>query len=369
MPSAARVIPEISLPPNGPALSQVYEIDPLIDPRWQGLLQKHPAASLFHFVGWLRALQLTYRYVPAVFTTSRPAATLANGFLCAQIRSWLTGRRIVSLPFSDHCTPLCESDDQLEGLLQMLQRKSLAEKWNYVELRPLVRVSPEKMEKLGFEATRKYVLHRVDLEPSEGELFHRLHRNCVQRRILHAERLGIREAGGNTPGLLRDFFGLMVRTRSRHCLPPQPFTWFRNLLKCMKDAADLRLAYLKDIPIAATLVLHFRDTSYFKYGCSDERFHSSGALPLLLWRAILNAKSVGARALDLGRTDYDDHGLIFFKNHWTNHFDPMDYWVWASRTKHNFASSSKSPFFKSIFSLLPRPLMVLAGSALYRHVG
>ena len=380
MPSpAARAISSIKLQPYGakgallskagPPLSEVYQIDPLIDPRWQGLLQRHPTASVFHSVGWLRALQLTYGYEPVVFTTSRPAVALANGLLCAQIRSWLTGRRIVSLPFSDHCAPLCESDDQLEGLLLDLQRKTLGEKWKYIELRPFVEFSSDNMEKLGFESTCKYVLHRVDLGPSEGELFHRLHRNCVQRRILHAERLGIHEVWGNTKKLLRDFFGLMVRTRARHGLPPQPFTWFRNLLECLKEATDLRVAYLKDIPIAATLVFHFRDTSYFKYGCSDERFHSYGAFPFLLWRAILKAKSVGSRALDLGRTDKDDQGLILFKNHWTNRSDHLDYWVWAPGIRHNFANASKSPFVKSVFGLLPRPLIALAGSAIYRHVG
>jgi hypothetical protein len=320
-------------------------------------------------VGWLYALQRTYGYEPVVFTMSRPAVTLTNGLLCARIHSWLTGRRIVSLPFSDHCALLCESDEQLEGLLLDLQRMSLYEKWKYIELRPVVQFSSGKMEKLGFESTGKYVLHRVDLEPSERALFRRLHRNCVQRRILHAERLGIHEVWGNTEKLLRDFFGLMVRTRIRHHLPPQPFIWFRNLLECMKDAADLRVAYMKDIPIAAILVLHFLETSYFKYGCSDERFHSYGAFPLLLWRAILKAKSAGSKALDLGRTDSDDHGLIFFKNHWTNRSDQLNYWVWAPRKSYNFANASKSPLIKGVFGLLPRPLLALAGSAIYRHVG
>jgi hypothetical protein len=350
-------------------LPAVYQIDPLADVRWQDLLQRHPAASAFHSAGWLQALQRTYGYEPIVFTTSQPGVALTNGLLCAQVRSWFTGARLVSLPFSDHCVPLCGSEEQLAGLLLDMQRKSLDEKWKYIEVRPLGQIFEGRMEELGFEATARYLLHRLDLEPSEGELFHRLHKNCVQRRVRHAERAGVQQVSGNTGKLLRDFYGLMVRTRIRHCLPPQPFAWFRNLLECMSDGADLRVAYLKDIPIAAILILHFRDTSYFKYGCSDERFHRYGAFPFLLWRAILKAKSVGSRALDLGRTDDDDHGLIFFKDHWTNCSEPLKYWVWAHSSRRNFATAGKSPWVKGAVRLLPRSLVVLAGSVIYRHIG
>ena len=36
------------------------------------------------------------------FTTSRPNQELKNALVFAAVRSWLTGRRLVSLPFSDH---------------------------------------------------------------------------------------------------------------------------------------------------------------------------------------------------------------------------------------------------------------------------
>ena len=39
---------------------------------------------------------------------SPPDEPLENGFLFCRVESWLTGRRLVSLPFSDHCEPLCK---------------------------------------------------------------------------------------------------------------------------------------------------------------------------------------------------------------------------------------------------------------------
>ncbi|PYT45466.1 MAG: hypothetical protein DMG45_01550, partial [Acidobacteria bacterium] len=64
---------------NKRSLSDIYEVDPLRDPRWQKLLGQHPQASIFHSVGWLDALHRTYGYEPVVLTTSPPESSLENG--------------------------------------------------------------------------------------------------------------------------------------------------------------------------------------------------------------------------------------------------------------------------------------------------
>jgi len=81
----------------------VYTLDPLQDSRWAELIARHPQASVFHTMAWLQTLRRTYGYQPTVFTTTGPESALDNGIVFCQVRSWLTGRRLVSLPFSDHC--------------------------------------------------------------------------------------------------------------------------------------------------------------------------------------------------------------------------------------------------------------------------
>ena len=98
-----------------------YQLDPTRDSRWAGLVERHPRASVFHTVGWLKALQRTYGYEPVVFTTSSPTGDLNNGVVFCHINSWLTGQRLVSLPFSDHCEPLCDSAEDLNFLIRYLQ--------------------------------------------------------------------------------------------------------------------------------------------------------------------------------------------------------------------------------------------------------
>src|SRR6266481_4360846 len=99
------------------SLAQVYEVDPLRDPRWQTLVEQHPHASVYHTAGWLQALHHTYGYEPVAFTDSPPTSDLKKALLFCDIRSWLTGHRMVSLPFSDHCAPLCDGGTEFASLI------------------------------------------------------------------------------------------------------------------------------------------------------------------------------------------------------------------------------------------------------------
>src|SRR5688500_10595577 len=114
----------------------VHALDPLRDPRWSDLVARHPAASVFHTRAWLEALQRTYGYEPVVLTTCPPDTPLTSGIVVCRVRSWLTGRYLVSLPFADHCDLLVDRHKDVAALLSGL-RQMVAGEWKYVELRPL----------------------------------------------------------------------------------------------------------------------------------------------------------------------------------------------------------------------------------------
>ena len=116
-------------------MTPTYRIDPLSDPRWAEFVERHPRASIFHTPGWLQALRRTYGYVPVAYTTTPPGLKLTNGLVLCRVQSLLTGRRLVSLPFSDHCEALVDSPDDLALLLSSLELDGTIEKWNYVEIR------------------------------------------------------------------------------------------------------------------------------------------------------------------------------------------------------------------------------------------
>jgi hypothetical protein len=346
-----------------------YQLDPTQDPRWAELVEKHPNASVFHTVGWLQALRRSYGYEPVAFTTSPPTGELKNGLVFCRINSWLTGRRLVSLPFSDHCEPLCESAEDVNFLIRYLQAALDHQEWKYLEIRPVTWNLGPTGERIGCLPAARYFLHTLDLRPDLNEVFRGLDKDSVQRRIQRAERAGLVEKCGRSKDLLNDFYSLFVITRSRHQVPPIPYGWFQNLIHCQDKALEIRVAYQEEIPIAAILTLRFREVVYYKYGCSDAHFNKCGATPWLLWRAIAAAKSQGAKEFDMGRTQEDHRGLLAFKNHWVPRPRRMVYWQFPFISSLDSAEGWKLKLAKQLFSYMPAKLLTFVGKLIYRHIG
>lgn len=348
------------------------EIDPLVDPRWDRFLARNPHASLFHSTPWLEALRRTYGYRPVAFTTSDPQAELRNALLFCRVESWLTGRRLVSLPFSDYCDLLVGDLSELEVLLAHLENRARREKWRYLEIRPLDSLETSEATALS-GSTQEYTYHRLDLSPDLDTLFRNLHKNSIQRKVRRSVREGLEYREG-TLNLLDDFYRLLVITRRRHHVPPQPISWYRNLIACFGDALKIRLAFKDDRAIAGILTLQYKDTMTYKYGGSDPDYNRFGSMHMLFWRAIQEAKNSRLRVFDFGRTDADQDGLITFKGRWGATQSRLIYrrYVLAGRAPGflDLASGNwKTQLAKRLFARMPNSLLAAIGDRLYRHIG
>lgn len=346
----------------------IYDLDPVQDARWEAFLGRHPQASVFHAPGWLEALRRTYGYEPCVVTTAAPGEELRNGIVFCRVKSWLTGNRAVSLPFADHCQPLVEGPEILTALTEALKKEQKRTKWKYVELRP--RTTEGLMEEgMLIGESARFHFHTLDLRPDLESLYRGLHKSCVQRKVQRAERENLVYEEGRSEALLTKFHHLLLKTRRRHQLPPQPQEWFRNLLDCVGDGARIRMVSKDGQPVASILTLFYKHTLVYKYGCSDSRFHRLGGMPVLFWKAIQEGKRLGAREFDLGRTEIDNPGLTAFKGHLGATCSTLTYFRYPPRLPSSHPSNWKVKILKSAFGWLPDTLLITAGRLLYRHVG
>lgn len=343
----------------------MYQLDPLQDPRWNELLLRHPAASVFHMPEWLEALRRTYGYRPIVFTTSAPYKELRGGLAFCQVNSWLTGRRLVSLPFSDHCEPL-SGMEEFWRLWVCLKQEAVRSKYKYIEFKPLNCCLDHED---GLQKSDSFVFHKLDLRPPAADLFGGFHKDCVQRKIQRAERERLVYEDGHTSSLLRKFYNLQVITRRRQQLPPQPFAWFRNLAACMREKLNICVVSKDSKPVASMLTLQCRRTVVYKYGCSDKVFSNLGGMQLLFWRAIQKAKREGLVEFDLGRSDLANEGLIAFKDRLGATHRIMTYWKYPASSMARRQDSWQIGLAKRLFSHLPNAWLTTAGALLYRHVG
>lgn len=334
-----------------------YEIDPFCDNRWTAYLDTAPhGGSVFHSVGWLRALHTTYSYRVGVLTTAPPdAPTISNGLPFCDVSSPWTGRRTVSLPFSDYCQPL---GDHTGALLAALQTRP----GRYAEVRPSTPARSEQALPPGYGVASRYWRHTLDLRPGAMAVLSRMHRDSIQRKIRRAEREGLVLRSGT----VGEFFPLFVLTRRRHGAPPPSRQWFANLM-ASAPGSEIHIAEHRGHPVASLLTLRHGSTLYYKYGGSDHRQHPLGAIPALFWKVVQEACAQGLETLDLGRSDRDGDGLIQFKERLGAVREELQYW--RSPAGEVSGPPGANNWLRNVWPWLPDAAFRFAGRLLYPHLG
>lgn len=360
--SAASQIRSKGRPAN---LGSLHMINPLSDTRWDDLVARHPKASAFHQRGWLEALALTYGYEPCVLTNAPAGQPLNDGLVLCGVSSWITGTRLVSLPFADHCEPLLNDADDSSEFMNYLRSECNRQSCKYFELRPL---SLQGVN-CGLQPSRSYCFHKLDLQPSLEQIFRALHRDCIQRKILRAEREGLSYEVGRSEQLLDEFYRLVLITRRRLRVLPQPRSWFKNLVDRMGDKVQISLARRNRTSIAALFTLRHRSSVIYKYGCSDEKFHNLGGMPFLFWKLIEESKGSGAEQIDFGRTDLNNMGLITFKNRFGTTRRLLTYYRYPISESGETATNWYSLLAQQLCSNLPNAFGSAVGQVFYKHIG
>jgi lipid II:glycine glycyltransferase (peptidoglycan interpeptide bridge formation enzyme) len=271
----------------------------------------------------------------------------------------------VSLPFSDHCDPLVDSTEQLETLLTHIKVRVKQERWKYFEIRP---VSSEPNGHADLSRMVNYYFHNLDLRPTTEQLFHNFHRDCIQRKIRRAERERLQYEEGTSEELLLKFYRLLVMTRRRQYLPPQPLAWFRGLIAAFGADLQIRVASKDGMPVASILTLSHKKTMVYKYGCSNVAFNNLGGTPFLFWRTIQEAKDRGCEQLEMGRSDMDNQGLVAFKERLGASRRSISYWRYPQVDVYD-SGRWRISIAKRAVRVMPDLALKTIGKLLYRHIG
>lgn len=210
------------------------------------------------------------------------------------------------------------------------------------------------------------ILHHLNLQPSIHQLFEGFHPSCTRRKIKRAAREELTYKEGISESLLHDFYRLLVITRRKHGIPPQPFEWFLNLAAHLKDNLKVRTAYKGRRPIASILTLHYKQTMTYKYGCLDDRFRAMGGMQFLFWHTIQDAKCAGLSFLDLGRTEAANAGLLQFKDRWGAARTNLHYFQYPVESP-NTVKAMHTNFVKALCSHLPTSVLEVAGKMFYKY--
>jgi len=338
-------------------------VNPLVYPGWDELLATHPDRSFFHTGSWARVLSESYRYRPHYLVAGN--GTLDGIVPFMEIRSFLTGRRGVSLPFTDYSASIIGGEPDVKDALHMIIQHGKESGWRYIEVRNPVSF-PDSIPVFS-----SYFGHVLDLTGTEESVKANL-RDSTKRNIKKAVKEGVTVEGFTTLESIQEFYRLNCLTRKEHGLPPQPVLFFQKIYEHVisRGFGFVALASYKGKNIAGAVCFHYGGKAVYKYGASNREYHQLRANNLAMWEAIRLCIRQGCRSFCFGRTEPENQGLRQFKSGWGAREHTIRYYRYDLGTDTFVRGKPYGhAFYNRIFNTIPVPISRVAGEILYRHVG
>jgi FemAB-related protein (PEP-CTERM system-associated) len=334
-------------------------------------LVEQQAKDIFYYQpAWLDLIADVYGHTITPLTTTDAAGNVTGFLPVCSIASPMIGRRLVSLPFSDHCPLLAIDDASAAALVEQALELARQHKVKYLELR--TGSSDVLAGRRDFVRGDLYVRWLLSLAPDPDAMWSGL-RKPVQRQLRKAQKLGVQVRVAQERADVAHYYRLHLQTRSKkHGMPSQPQRYFYRLWDAFAASGGMKLllAEYEGAVIAGMILLASDKMLRYAYGASDERYLHLAPNNLLLWTAITLGCEQGLTTLDLGRTARDNEGLMEFKRRWGAVQEPLPYYYYP-HVEGLASTSEKSLKFRLLtgcWKRLPVRISGPVGGIFYRHM-
>jgi CelD/BcsL family acetyltransferase involved in cellulose biosynthesis len=294
-------------------------LDPVSDPAWARLLERSPAAEVFHGALWLGLLRDVYRYPIGAAVAVDGAGEPVAGLPLAAVTSPLGGKRLVCVPFADTCGLVVAAGapgDAAPAVLELADAER-RRRGAGMEIRG-------RLAGLGTSVDLFY-RHTIDLrdglEAAQGRF-----RKSVRKNIRTAERSGVQVERRTDAAALDDFYALHLETRRRLGVPTQPRRFVRGLARFLEqDQGFVSVARHEDRPVAAAVFLRAGNMLVIKFSASDAATLALRPNNAIVIDALRWAAGEGLAGMDYGRTDIGQEELRRYKLSWGSEEETVAY--------------------------------------------
>jgi len=355
-------------------MEEIKIIDPLSDPRWDRFVEKHPLGWIVHLSGWKTLMEKSFPYMKGYYLTVCDSTN--DEFQAAlplfKVSSWLTGNRLVNIPFATLCDPLIDTNHEMEILLEEALNLSKKLETSYIEIRTLGS-SPFIQDK-RLECNSFYKHHYIPLDKDLEAIKKSFHRTNVRQRIQRALDSNINIKVADSESDIETFFALYKKTRRKHGLPSQPCIFFKSLWEIFGPSKRmmLLLAEYNGKVIAGLVLFRYKQRVSAEILGTDEEYLNLSPNHLLFWEAIKSAYNDGFKIFDFGRTSPNNESLMTFKNRWgTKVIDlPQFYYPFRAAKKLDEQDTSiKLNLIKKLCESSPDFVYREISRFCYKHVG
>ena len=298
-------------------MEEIKIINPHQDKRWDDFVATHPCGWIVHTSGWKKVIEQTFPHIkghhPALIDTE--TNEIKAGLPIYEIRSWLTGNRLVSIPFATLSDPLVSTRQQSDALLQSAIELQEHLGFSYIEIRTL---GLNQLIDSSFRSNKDYKNHYLELAVGPEEIWKHIRYKSIRYLINKANKnkLALKVASGE--GDFQSFYQLYAATRMRLGLPAQPYLFFKAIYDIFTPSGNvvILLALSGEKIIAGHLLFKFNGRVSVEAVGEDAGSRHLYANHFLYWEGIKSACAEGHKIFDFGRTSVYNTTLIDFKKHW-----------------------------------------------------
>jgi CelD/BcsL family acetyltransferase involved in cellulose biosynthesis len=355
----------------------VQWLSPDREAEWDEFVGRHELGLVYNLSSWKRTLEDAFPHISGRFLALRENASgqIVAGLPVYQVRSWLLGNRIVSVPFASFCNPLVSDDSQLNLLLPEVVEEYQRSRSDRLEIR--MTEATRQLSHPLLSRTGHYKHNFLPLEKVPDELFASLAKTSICQKIMKARRAGVVIEEVSDEKSLKVCHSILVKLRHRLCLPAIPYAFFQAMRRHLwPEHLKIFIALQRGKPVACHLVLKYKDLWTSEYSANTiDALH--GVNQLLYWETILRAMAAGAKVFSFGRTSVSNVGLLAYKRRWkTSEEDLTEYVLLRAgaigRSPAGFArliGPESSEWFKVLLRYSPETLNRIIGGYCYRHMG
>lgn len=235
------------------------------------------------------------------------------------------GIRYLLVPYGPTAT--LKADEALKSLVDYAK----AQNFDFIRLEPRGNIKAEDLDNFSAQKITELdpeYTQVVDLTKSEAELRSGL--NSGHRNLINGtERRGLQIIQSQDERDLRVFLEMLIDTAKRAKVKFHPEQYYRDLWKIMnpKGNAKLYLAKHDDDYVASALIYDYNGTRYYAHAGAFQALNRKlNASVSLLWRAIIDAKTLGMMSFDLWGVAPSD--------------DPKHKWAGITSFKKGFGGST-----------------------------
>ena len=366
-----------SLPQSGKTAAGVMKVRIVGDgdeQAWDRMVEEHPFGSVFQTSAFKKVIAETFAQTkPYYLALIDRNGKMVGGIAMFLVRSRLTGRRLVSLPFVYYSDPLVRTGAEFAQLFEKILDVYKEEKASYVEIK--ARSSAALLEKVETMVPVLYhKRHSLNLAKGLDAVWVGFHRTCIKQKIRRAEKSGIVIRSAASEKDIAFFHRLLVRTRRRLGIPPQNYGYFENIWKHLGPlgVTDFLVAEKGEQIIGGLNIFKYKDTVYLAHIVGDQRFRASGTDQALIWSAIKTGVRGGYRQLDIGKTSMFATGLTAHKRRWgAEELEAPHFYYPYLRgiASHNNEKRISYKLTRLVWRSMPGIPARIAGRFVYRHMG